>query len=214
MQNVTKALVIGLIAVTLTACSNDRSQNTGGWDIGTQTDTGADASADTGTDAGTMSYQINFELKNESGAQLYAYKSVDNQGPCSFEQQFWLSIERNGEAVRPGQDCGVCSCEAMATGTCALCDVACAAPSASSTLFEDGDSRQYQWDGRVWYQDPQDHCITPELAAGETLKATFCYGAEFFEDEASHISNPSCQTIEFTLDQPEQTVRVVIPPPA
>ncbi len=190
MHTILKVLVASILVVGLVACSdnNDGKNNGGGGD----------------------SYQINFGLKNESGAPIYAYLSVEGSGACSGLPS-WLSIERGGEVVRVGEDCSFCICGEP----CSVCNVDCdGPPNASRAALADGEMRSFAWDGRVWSMDTEANCQAPEVAAGETLKATICYGVEFLDGENEHdgkIADPICETIEFTLDKAEQTVRVVVP---
>jgi hypothetical protein len=46
---------------------------------------------------------------------------------------------------------------------------------------------------------------------GETLTAQFCYGGAFTDDSAQ-LQSQTCQRVEFTVDEGDQTVRVEIDP--
>lgn len=221
MRTTTKLLVAALAAFSLLACSDDGSGGGGGgWDIGTGEDGGVDAGPDAvgdtgedggGSDAGIEDYQVTFELKNDSGRSAYAYWSVAATSPCSgFGDQNWLSVRRDGQAVQMADDCSICNCDQ--TNNCAVCAMDCPGPpTASSAELPSGQSRRFEWDGRVWSTTSQG-CESPELAAGETFEAEICYGMQF-DDEAREIVDERCQTIDVTLDRPTQTVRVTIPAP-
>lgn len=203
MTTIMKICGAVILTVGLTACSDDhRNRDNGGWDLG----------ADTGTEA--QDYKITFELKNESGREIYAHPWVEKLGPCAYGPPYWLSIQRDGEAVRPAKDCTFCTCAEWEAGECAQCAVNCARPEASQFPLPGGEARQWVWDGRDWPTNEL-NCVTPEVPVGETLSATLCYGTELPEGDemGPRITNPICETLAFTLDQPEQTVRVVVPAP-
>lgn len=199
MHTTVKVLLASILAVGLVACS-DASDNKND-----------DAGVDKDVGGSVESYKINFELKNESGAPVYAYRSVEELGACSYGVKSWLSIERDGKVVKAGTDCSFCICGEE----CSICDPNCEGPPNSSrAALADGEMRSFTWDGRVWVEDVENRCLAPEVAAGETLKATICYGVEFLDGENEHdgkIADPICETIAFTLDKAEQTVRVIVP---
>ena len=210
MSTLIRICVAGVLAVGLLACSDDhRNRDNGGWDLGTHADTGPDADAQTGA----QGYKVTFELKNESGRTIYANPWVEKLGPCAYGQEYWLSIQRDGEAVRPASDCTFCTCAELQADECVVCAVDCWRPDASRFPLASGESRQLVWDGRDWQTNEQ-NCVSPKVLEGETLNATICYGTELTDDEmGAHLTNPTCQTLAFALDQPEQTVRVVVPAP-
>lgn len=155
-------------------------------------------------------YKVNFELKNESGAPIYAYWAVEG-AMCSYTPKDWLSIQRDGEAVRTDSDCTLCTCgEEEGCSVCAL-DCPESDYEESTILLADGDARDYEWDAHIWTTDVEATCESAESAAGETLQAKICYGLEFaVTDGIGAIVDPICEVVEFTIDQPEQTVSVVV----
>lgn len=194
MRTIVKILVIAFLAIGLVSCSDTTSAQVG-----------------EGRELGPSGYKVHFELKNDSGQEIFAYQTVEKRTACSLAGSSWLSIERDGDVVRPGENDSFCTCEEQQElGECGISTPMCAGPERSNSVLSSGESRQFEWDGRVWESNDR-NCVTAELVAGEPLEATICYGREF-SDESFRIVEPTCQTIEFTVDQPEQTVSVVVPP--
>ncbi len=226
-MNMTAKLVIGaLAACTLAACGGQSNGAGGGWKIGN--DTGADAGADggghiepdTGVDTGTdgghaHSYQVNFELQNDSGRAVYASPQVSGLFGCGPIGQDWLTVKYHNSSIKLRDTCDVCNCDDAQP--CAICEMAgCAAPTADGSRLDDGQSRTFQWDAYAWIQRQQENqqmaCEEPQSLAGKTVQAEFCYGTGF-DDTTRKITGTHCQSVDVSLDQPSQTVRVTVPPP-
>ena len=227
MNSTTKMVMVALAACALVACSDHSAGGgAGGWDVGSHSDSGVDAGADVGfdsggdtgadTDAGTPSYEVSFELQNNSGHPVYASPGVFGTFSCGPTGQDWLTISSQGSPIDPQDSCAVCNCD-EAPG-CAICDMAnCPAPTADIVQLDDGQSRTFQWDARSWLIRPdasaQQSCEQPSSLAGESVQAKFCYGTGF-DDTTHQITGVHCQTVDVTIDQPTQVVRVTVPPQA
>lgn len=229
MPQIIKLCIIGTLALGMMACSDNKlsQHNNERADIGPPTDAtlGSDTSTDVDTESGEDAspvldnYKVTFELVNNSGLPIFAYRTVTSVSPCHNEPDDWLTISRqSGGYMSISRDCALCECDET---SCAVCDVMCLeSPTALTAKLEQGEMRQFEWDGRAWKSkiDTGQRCQFPELLGGETLKATFCYGSNFEEDPraqspgAGFIVHPACETLEFTLNQAEQTVRLVVPP--
>ena len=226
MQQIARILVVALACTALAACTEHVDQDNNGWDVGDDTgtdaandtgnDTGNDTDNDTGSDTGTdtgsdtggdtgENYNVTFELVNNSGRPLYAAPAAYGANTCYGQP--WLRVQHDGEPIGLVDDTCIANCDSD-DGPIA-CDLDCAIPTREENRFGDGETRSYQWDARAWKGG--DSCEYSESMAGETLTAEFCYGGAY-ADNSARILSETCQTVEFTVDQPSQTVRVEIAP--
>jgi hypothetical protein len=227
MHKITRILVVALACTALAACTEhvDQSGNNGwdveddtGGDAGTDTvddtgsdtgedastDTGEDTSADTGGDTG-VSANVTFELVNNSGRPLYASPGAFGLNTCYGHP--WLRVQHAGEHLGLADDSCIANCDSEDDPI--ACDLDCAVPTREQYRFGDGEIRRYAWDATAW--TIQDGCEVSESMIGETLTAEFCYGGAFTNDSAQLLSR-RCETVEFTVDEGDQTVRVEIEP--
>jgi hypothetical protein len=219
-------LAVIALALSTAACVQHVDQDNNGWDVGsdsgedagtdTENDTTTDTEADTATDTGGdtedggdtgENYNVTFELVNNSGRPLYAAPAVFGANTCYGDSQPWLRVTQDGEYFGLADDSCIANCDTD-DGPIA-CDLDCAIPTREQYRLGDGENRRYEWDATAW--KIRDGCEVSESMVGETLTADFCYGAEFADDSA-RLLDQTCQTVEFTVDQPSQTVRVEIEP--
>ena len=232
MRSLLRLSIIAL-ALTTAACVQHTDQDNNGWDVGddtgsdtrtdtesdtgqdtttdtgqdTTTDTGQDTTSDAGSDAGDtgQTHSIEFELVNNSGRPLYASPTAFGLNTC-FGQP-WLRVQHEGDGI--GLEDDPCLANCGSEDDPIACDLDCAIPTREQYRFGDGEVRSYTWDANAW--KTRDTCEISESMAGETLTAEFCYGGEFTHNSAQLLAE-TCQTVEFAVDQPSQTVRVEIEP--
>lgn len=228
MHKIIRILVVALTCTALTACTQHVDQDNNGWDVGTDVgddartdagdDTGDDVSDDTGNDAGEDinedvddggdtgedNYEVHFELVNNANRPISVSPATSSARLCFGDT--WLHVRDDGSELQLTDNTCVENCPS--SGDPIGCTADCAAPAPESFRLADGDRRSFTWDAKAW-TTTDDSCEIAESMAGKTLTAEFCYGASF-DEQNFELVGERCETVEFSIDQPSQTVRVTI----
>lgn len=137
-------------------------------------------------------------LKNESGSPIRV-QQIEN---CRPNPPAWLDVQQGGQSVKVATSCAECSCESVEqNGRCAVCDLACAAPSVKEV--KSGDLVKWNWPGYVYEQAKvQNHsCVRKKRPKHhEPFEVEFCWSDKKGSTGSNQmLSNETCKTRQFLV---------------
>ena len=203
--------VLWLIACTLLAAScssvdvvGSGTGAAGGLDAGTTSQHGGG-----GGDAGSPPASTRFVLRFISDVPESIW--ADETDSAGLGTGHWLTILRDGSAIRKAPACEYCPCD-----DCPNCPV-CGAPCPTATEIASGHELEWQWSGLEYTTSqcpvsPQDTCMAGVASPLGSYVARFCWGTSYTGTPPcpAEVIDVQCAEVPFQHPDPDGEVEYLV----
>lgn len=171
-------------------------------------DTDGDGDGDNDTDADESS-SIRFMLSFVSDVPESIW--VDETDDAWLANGHWLTILRDGAAIRKAQACEYCPCD-----DCPNCPI-CGAPCPTVNEVPEGGSVEYEWSGLEYPfvtcpNDEATECLQETVAPPGSYTARFCWGlsVEGTPPCPAEVQDVYCEEVSFEIPEPDGVVEFTV----